>query len=275
MISIDFYLPFHIYLTMLWRSHVLAGVDSLVLWKIKSSVFQSRLQTSYTGNPHSDILNAFSLQILGWLVQNLYQLRPTAMKLWRYGTDRQMSYWDQQSILHRLTCGKLVHLSDLLCIPFCFTVRKLQCSDIYPVVGCFYYGNKSLGNAYGSCILISLIYYRGVGCIMYEMISGRPLFPGATVEDELHLIFRTLGTPTEDNWPGIRNNEEFSQYSFNTHNGEPLLARAPRLGHDSALGLLSKFLLVRYLSKYYGRCVQNGLDLSCRGKLTSLHIGGR
>ncbi|RXG68964.1 Cyclin-dependent kinase 16 [Armadillidium vulgare] len=42
----------------------------------------------------------------------------------------------------------------------------------------------------------------GVGCIMYEMISGRPLFPGATVEDELQLIFRTLGTPTDESWAG-------------------------------------------------------------------------
>uniref|UniRef100_A0A671UEL1 Cyclin dependent kinase 17 n=1 Tax=Sparus aurata TaxID=8175 RepID=A0A671UEL1_SPAAU len=39
----------------------------------------------------------------------------------------------------------------------------------------------------------------GVGCIFYEMAAGRPLFPGSTVEDELHLIFRLLGTPTEDN----------------------------------------------------------------------------
>lgn len=34
---------------------------------------------------------------------------------------------------------------------------------------------------------------RGVGCIFYEMAAGRPLFPGSTVEDELHLIFRLLG----------------------------------------------------------------------------------
>ena len=32
----------------------------------------------------------------------------------------------------------------------------------------------------------------GVGCIFYEMVSGRPLFPGSTVEDELHLIFKVL-----------------------------------------------------------------------------------
>uniref|UniRef100_A0A8C6TI82 Protein kinase domain-containing protein n=1 Tax=Neogobius melanostomus TaxID=47308 RepID=A0A8C6TI82_9GOBI len=37
----------------------------------------------------------------------------------------------------------------------------------------------------------------GVGCIFYEMITGRPLFPGSTVEDELHLIFRILGENIE------------------------------------------------------------------------------
>ena len=32
----------------------------------------------------------------------------------------------------------------------------------------------------------------GVGCIFYEMACGRPLFPGSTVEDELHLIFKVI-----------------------------------------------------------------------------------
>jgi len=31
---------------------------------------------------------------------------------------------------------------------------------------------------------------RGVGCIFFEMASGSPLFPGSTIEDELHLIFK-------------------------------------------------------------------------------------
>uniref|UniRef100_A0AAY4BRF4 Protein kinase domain-containing protein n=1 Tax=Denticeps clupeoides TaxID=299321 RepID=A0AAY4BRF4_9TELE len=54
----------------------------------------------------------------------------------------------------------------------------------------------------------------GVGCIFYEMAAGRPLFPGSTVEDELHLIFRLLGTPTEERWPGISSIEEFKSYNF-------------------------------------------------------------
>ena len=31
---------------------------------------------------------------------------------------------------------------------------------------------------------------RGVGCIFYEMVSGRPMFPGSTAENELILIFK-------------------------------------------------------------------------------------
>lgn len=81
----------------------------------------------------------------------------------------------------------------------------------------------------------------GVGCIFYEMASGRPLFPGSTVEDELHLIFKVLGTPTEDNWPGIGRSEELASYKFPHYAPESLVARAPRLDPDGIL-LLTSFL---------------------------------
>ncbi|XP_076358508.1 cyclin-dependent kinase 17-like isoform X3 [Tachypleus tridentatus] len=81
----------------------------------------------------------------------------------------------------------------------------------------------------------------GVGCIFFEMASGRPLFPGSTVEDELHLIFRTLGTPTEETWPGLTHNEEFQNFKFPQYQPEPLLNRVPRLDCEG-LDLLTKFL---------------------------------
>ncbi|XP_077424454.1 cyclin-dependent kinase 17-like isoform X2 [Vanacampus margaritifer] len=83
----------------------------------------------------------------------------------------------------------------------------------------------------------------GVGCIFYEMITGRPLFPGSTVEDELHLIFRILGTPTEETWPGISTSEEFKTYHFPKYKAEPLVNHAPRIdndGHD-LLSVLLQF----------------------------------
>ena len=51
-----------------------------------------------------------------------------------------------------------------------------------------------------------------------------------------------LGTPTEDNWPGISRSEELASYKFPPHSGESLVAKAPRLDSDG-VGLLSSFLL--------------------------------
>jgi len=42
-----------------------------------------------------------------------------------------------------------------------------------------------------------------VGCIIGEMISRQALFPGDSEIDEIFRIFRLLGTPTEDTWPGV------------------------------------------------------------------------
>ena len=41
------------------------------------------------------------------------------------------------------------------------------------------------------------------GCIFAEMASGRPLFPGNSISDQLQRIFKVLGTPTEDVAKGI------------------------------------------------------------------------
>jgi len=42
-----------------------------------------------------------------------------------------------------------------------------------------------------------------VGCILAEMVNGRPLFPGNTDQDQLIRIFKVLGTPNERSWPAV------------------------------------------------------------------------
>uniref|UniRef100_A0A671LQJ5 cyclin-dependent kinase n=1 Tax=Sinocyclocheilus anshuiensis TaxID=1608454 RepID=A0A671LQJ5_9TELE len=81
----------------------------------------------------------------------------------------------------------------------------------------------------------------GVGCIFYEMSTGRPLFPGSTVEEELHFIFKLLGTPTEETWPGITSNEEFISYNYPRYRADCLHNHTPRLDNDG-VELLSKLL---------------------------------
>lgn len=42
-----------------------------------------------------------------------------------------------------------------------------------------------------------------IGCIFAELVMKHPLFPGDSEIDELFRIFRILGSPTEETWPGV------------------------------------------------------------------------
>uniref|UniRef100_A0A8C3ACY2 cyclin-dependent kinase n=1 Tax=Cyclopterus lumpus TaxID=8103 RepID=A0A8C3ACY2_CYCLU len=81
----------------------------------------------------------------------------------------------------------------------------------------------------------------GVGCILFEMATGRPMFPGATVKEELHLVFRLVGTPTEDTCPGISSNEEFRSYLFPQYRPQALINHVPRLDTEG-IDVLSALL---------------------------------
>ncbi|KJA21464.1 hypothetical protein HYPSUDRAFT_42114 [Hypholoma sublateritium FD-334 SS-4] len=50
-----------------------------------------------------------------------------------------------------------------------------------------------------------------VGCIMAEMLSGRPLFPGRDYHHQLSLILETLGTPSIDDFYAI-NSQRSREY---------------------------------------------------------------
>uniref|UniRef100_A0A915L6J7 Protein kinase domain-containing protein n=1 Tax=Romanomermis culicivorax TaxID=13658 RepID=A0A915L6J7_ROMCU len=83
----------------------------------------------------------------------------------------------------------------------------------------------------------------GVGCIFFEMVSGRPFFPGSTVEEQIYLIFKTLGTPAKDALKKLTvgKDEEFARYNLPNFKATPLLTHAPRLDSEG-LHLLSRLL---------------------------------
>jgi len=43
----------------------------------------------------------------------------------------------------------------------------------------------------------------GVGCIFAEMSTGRPLFGGASEADQIHKVFKLLGTPQREEYPEL------------------------------------------------------------------------
>lgn len=48
-----------------------------------------------------------------------------------------------------------------------------------------------------------------VGCIIAEMATGAPLFPGDSEVGTVFMIFQKLGTPTEEMWPGLSELRDF------------------------------------------------------------------
>nr|QWX39161.1 cyclin-dependent kinase [Populus tomentosa] len=78
-----------------------------------------------------------------------------------------------------------------------------------------------------------------VGCIFAEMSRRQALFPGDSELQQLLHIFRLLGTPTEEQWPGVTSLRDWHVYP----KWEPQnLARAvPSLG-PQGVDLLSKML---------------------------------
>ncbi|RAL17446.1 protein kinase [Aspergillus homomorphus CBS 101889] len=80
-----------------------------------------------------------------------------------------------------------------------------------------------------------------IGCIMAEMYLGRPLFPGTSNDNQLHRIFRLLGTPTEASWPGVSRLPEYRP-SIYPQEGLMDLRQVFWQADELALDLLRKML---------------------------------
>uniref|UniRef100_A0A0E0J4T7 Protein kinase domain-containing protein n=3 Tax=Oryza TaxID=4527 RepID=A0A0E0J4T7_ORYNI len=79
-----------------------------------------------------------------------------------------------------------------------------------------------------------------VGCIFAEMVNQKPLFPGDSEIDELFKIFRVLGTPNEQSWPGVSSLPDYKS-AFPKWQAQALATIVPTLD-PAGLDLLSKML---------------------------------
>ena len=107
------------------------------------------------------------------------------------------------------------------------------------------YGSKAYGPA---------LDMWAAGCIFGQMLLGRPLFAAETEIEQLVLIFRCLGTPTDENWPGVRLLSAFIEIS--PMPPLDLAAVIPGAPAD-ALDLLSRLLCLdpaRRFSALQARC---------------------
>ncbi|KAG5009190.1 hypothetical protein JHK87_017705 [Glycine soja] len=78
-----------------------------------------------------------------------------------------------------------------------------------------------------------------VGCIFAELVTRRALFPGDSELQQLLHIFRLLGTPNEEVWPGVSKLKDWHEYP--QWNSQSLSTAVPGL-EELGLDLLSQML---------------------------------
>ncbi|CCW71144.1 unnamed protein product [Phytomonas sp. Hart1] len=80
------------------------------------------------------------------------------------------------------------------------------------------------------------------GCIMAELITTRPLFPGSNEVDQLFKIMDVLGSPTEKMWPEGMVLAKKIRYMFPSMQGRGLVKVLPKHSPAQVLDLIASML---------------------------------
>ncbi|CAJ0542111.1 probable PHO85 - cyclin-dependent protein kinase [Fusarium torulosum] len=172
-------------------------------------------------------------------------LKPTTVKSFMYQLLKGIDFCHQNRVLHRdlkpqnlLINGKgILKLGDFgLARAFGIPVNTFS----NEVVTLWYRAPDVL---LGSRTYNTSIDIWSAGCIMAEMFTGRPLFPGTTNEDQIVRIFRIMGTPTERTWPGITQFPEYKP-TFQMYATQDLRTILPAID-PTGIDLLQRMLQLR------------------------------
>ncbi|XP_037802398.1 cyclin-dependent kinase 2-like isoform X1 [Penaeus monodon] len=118
---------------------------------------------------------------------------------------RGIAFCHANRILHRdlkpqnllIDARGSIKLADFgLARAFCLPLRVYT----HEVVTLWYRAPEILLGAKNYCTAVDM---WSLGAIFAEMLTRKALFPGDSEIDQLFRIFRTLGTPGEEDWPGV------------------------------------------------------------------------
>jgi serine/threonine protein kinase len=172
-------------------------------------------------------------------------LKPTTIKSFMYQLLKGIDFCHQNRVLHRdlkpqnllINSKGLLKLGDFgLARAFGIPVNTFS----NEVVTLWYRAPDVL---LGSRTYNTSIDIWSAGCIMAEMFTGRPLFPGTTNEDQIVRIFRIMGTPTERTWPGITQFPEYKP-TFHMYATQDLRNILPAID-PTGIDLLQRMLQLR------------------------------
>lgn len=151
------------------------------------------------------IFEFLDLDLKKYMSSQSFGLNKALIKSYMHQLVRGVSYCHKHRVLHRdlkpqnllIDQQGMLKLADFgLARAFGIPLR----SYTHEVVTLWYRSPEIL---LGSKMYSTSIDVWSVGCIFAEMCLAHPFFPGDSEIDEIFRIFRTLGTPNEEVWPGV------------------------------------------------------------------------
>mmetsp|Transcript_193 Transcript_193/g.242 ORF Transcript_193/g.242 Transcript_193/m.242 type:complete len:299 (+) Transcript_193:39-935(+) len=164
------------------------------------------------------------------------------VKSFTYQLVRGLAFCHSRGVMHRdlkpqnllVTNDGRLKLADFgLARAFCPPIRPLT----HEVVTLWYRPPEIL---LGSSTYAPPVDVWAIGPILVEMLTKTPLFPGDCEIDEVYKIFRLLGTPSEEEWPGCTALQDWNP-AFPQWPRLKLRTKAPTLD-DDGLKLLESTL---------------------------------
>ncbi|KAL7751761.1 hypothetical protein RI367_002760 [Sorochytrium milnesiophthora] len=165
-----------------------------------------------------------------------------SVKLWFYQTCKGLEYLHSKGIFHRdikpeniLIRDGLVKLADL---GSCRGIHSRGPFTEY-IATRWYRPPETLLSSGKYNFKMDI---WGAGCVLFEVYTRQPLFPGKDSLDQLHRIHEVLGTPSETLLNALMGSKMQSRYSFPEKKGTGLRALFSHVASDSCLSLLERLL---------------------------------
>lgn len=170
-------------------------------------------------------------------------LPSVSVKSFLYQLCTGLAFCHSRGIMHRdlkpqnllVTKDGILKLADFgLARAYCPPIRPLT----HEVVTLWYRAPEIL---LGSPTYAPASDVWSVGTIFVEMVTKRPLFAGDSEIDQLYKLFRHLGTPNEDVWPGVMHLQDWNP-AFPVWVKTPMWRTTGELLDQQGLELVELFL---------------------------------